>query len=845
MIARVLSRAGWQHGRRHPWQPLLAVLGVALGVAVVTAVDLTRGSAERAFAAATDLVVGRATHHLVGGPLGIDESRYAALRRAGIVDAAPIIETTVVLAGQQGSRLRLFGVDPLAEAPFRDYWGMGRDAAAFPLGELMTRPASALLTAGAACRHGIGVGGEVEITAGSLRKRLQIIGLLDGDARQPALAGGELMVVDIATAQETLDMVGRLTRIDLILDAAAEARVRAWLPPGVDLVEAASRSASLTSMTDAFHTNLQALSLMALLVGFFLIYNSQSFMVVQRRRQFGILRALGVTRNELMRLVLGEAAVLGLLGALLGLGLGWLLAGELVGLVTRTINDLYFALSVGAITPDGLQLLKALLLGLGGSLAAALVPAREAARVAPRTALSRADLEARAAGGAGRALVIGLGLAAAGLAVLALPLRSLAVGFAGLFLVLVGLALTTPAVMRWLCLMLGRVPGLRRSLAARLALQGTVAALSRTGVAAAALMLAVATTIGIGVMVGSFRGSVDQWLSGVLRADYYLSPTAPAMGGAGTALELEVVDRLARQPGVEALSHVRHLELTADEGLTQLAAFHLNEAARQGFQLLAGEGGRDFWDRFEGQDAVLVTESYAWHHRVAPGDSLGLRTAAGARAFTIIGVYRDYGSDLGRVAMSRATYDRHWPGDAWVNGIGLYVSPDFVPAAIEPLLARLDREVTLAASREIREASLAVFDRTFTITEVLRVLAAVIAVIGIFSALLAIQLERTRELGMLKAIGLSAGQLRGMVLGETAVVGAVAGLCAVPVGGLLALMLIQVINRRSFGWSMEFMPEPGVLAGGVLMALTAALLAGLYPAARIARLQPARALRME
>jgi putative ABC transport system permease protein len=503
---------------------------------------------------------------------------------------------------------------------------------------------------------------------------------------------------------------------------------------------------------------------------------------------------------------------------------------------------------VGEVSLTVPSLVKGAGLGLGGSLVAGMVPAREAGGVEPRAALSRADLEMRAGAGARTALLGGVLLAGAGTLVLAVPIRSLVAGFTGLFLVVVGLALTTPALMRGLALGLGGTVVVGRFLPARLAVQGVAAALSRTGVAAAALMLAVATTVGVGVMVASFRASVDDWLGRFLRADYYLSLPASSGTEAGAAMDLELARGVSALPGVRHVSHVRHVTLTTSSGLQQLAVFQLNPEARDGFQFIKQIDNEDIWRSFEEGDVVLVTESYAYLHQVETGDAVSLRTDRGPRPFTIIGVYRDYGSDRGLVALSRDTYGRHWPRDGAVNGIGVYAGPAIDEDRLRMQVAELagpDRQVELVANRAIREASLAVFDRTFTITEVLRLLAGIIAFIGVFSALLAIQLERTRELGVLKAVGVTPGQLRGIVLGETALVGAVAGLYAVPVGTILALLLIEVINRRSFGWGMGLTLDGGVFLSGIVMAVSAALLAGIFPAARMARIQPAEALRSE
>lgn len=845
----VLARASLRDGSRHPWQVLLAALGIALGVAVVTAVDLTKTSASQSFANATDSVVGKTTHQIVGGPRGLDEGLYVRLRRAGLVrELAPVIEVTVRLPDQGDRSVQLIGVDPLVEAPLRGYWAALDEPAAGGARRLIAQPGTALVSQAATDGLGLQVGDALPIVSAGHRASLEVIGVLDAGGRSSALSATELVVVDIATAQETLGMLGRLSHIDLILHSQGQAeQVRALLGADAELIVSETRTEAVANMTRAFHTNLTALSLLALLVGLFLIYNSQTFLVVQRRRQFGILRALGVRRRQLAVVVLVEATAVGLLGTLAGLAVGALLAQALIGLVTQTINDLYYTLSVSRVTLDGVSLGKGVLLGLGGSVVAAALPAREAMRVPPRAAMSRFELERHAVAAVGLAIRAGLALLATGAALLVLPSKAIALGLMGLFSLIMGFALMSPALTVWLSRGLQASGMARHSLALRLALRGVIAALSRTGVAVAALMLAVSHTIGVGLMVGSFRGSVSDWLATLLRADYYISAPASASAGADTVLSTDLAAAIAAIPGVDMISHVRYAKVISPRGMDAIAVYRLNERARGGFRFRANPQPASFWPRFEEGDVVMVSEPYAFHHDLAPGERIRLRTDQGYREFLVAAIYQDYASDRGTIAMSRATYDRHWL-DPGVNGIGVYTGPGFDMAALQQALVALvgaDREVKVVANRTIREASLRVFDRTFRITEVLAWLAGLIAFISVFSALLAIQLERARELGILRAVGVTPRQIRRIVLGETLLIGGAAGLLAIPVGLVLGLLLVYVINRRSFGWTLTLELDPGVIFGGFLLALVAALLAGLYPAARLARVQPAEVLRQE
>lgn len=840
----LLARNSLRYMQRQPWQSALAVLGITLGVAVVVAIDLTQASARRAFDYATAGLAGEATHRIIASGTTLPEQVYRDIRLDGrFRRAAPMVEGRLRVGG---TAVKLLGIDPLAEGALRDSWFAG----AAPDGEtdlptrLINEPGTVFISTPLRDRLD-GLPARLEATNRAGPVSLRPLGVLDPARRQPALHADELIVADIATAQELLGMAGRLSRIELALgDARAEA-LQALLPAGVVLQTLESQRATLGEMTGAFHTNLTALSLLALMVGVFLVYNAQSFAIVQRRTQFATLRAMGLRRGELLALVLVEALACGLAGAVLGCALGIVLARSLLHLVARTINDLYFRTSITGLELDPASLATGVVLAVAGALAAALVPALAAARTPPRLGLSRAALESGARRVVGLAVRLGAGAAVAGLALLLLPGGGLGAGFAGLFLLLSAVALFTPAVLLGLARLLGALAIIARHPAPALTVRSLGASPSRTGTAAAVLTVAVATTIGIGIMVDSFRGSVLDWLDAVLQADYYVST---ATGEPGGGLTLANVAALGRVAGVTDVTHVHRLEVISDSGPANLQVYRFNAPARAGFRFRELAMPRDaFWAALESDDTLMVSEPFASHQGVGAGDQLTLVTPAGPRAFSIGAVYQDYGSDRGSIATSRAVFDRYWRDDA-LTGIGVYVSAGTDEARLRAdLRAALPPALTLdiISNSAIKALSLAVFDRTFAITEVLRVIAALVAMVGTFSALLAIQLERRRELAVLRAIGIGPRQLHGIVIGESALIGLAAGLLAVPAGIMVAVCLVEVINKRAFGWTMDMHIGAGEVLTGVLMAVAAATLAGWYPARRSLRIEPASAMRLE
>ncbi len=924
----ILWRTTLRHLLRRRAQGVLAVSGVALGVAVLVAVDLASASAGRAFQLSTEAAAGRATHQIVGGPDRLPDALLARLVTAGGVVAAPVVEdyVTVVEPGtataaatapggqrpaapRQGSpaaspppgtradvgepaaaprggrdarpprTLHLLGVDPFLEGPVRPELAAGGSAAAGagsgdrdgdgargatgmaggPAALLVT-PGACLLSAPTAEELGLKPGGDFQVRAGGTVRRMHLAGVLrarDADARR---AIADLAVVDIATAQELLGREGRIDRIDLRLASPAAAsggtpgatdapgaarelrRIAALLPPGAQLLDAGERARGLFAMTRAFRVNLAALSLLTLLCGAFLIYNTTTFSVVQRRPLLATLRTLGVTRGQVLGLVLGEAAALAMAGTALGLVGGVLLGRLLLGLVTRTINDLYFVLAVRDLALPASSFLKGAALGLGATLAAALPPAIEAAVTPPRAAATRSLLEARLAQALPRATLLGCCLLAAGGGVLMAP--GLVPGFAGLGAVTVGFALLSPAatvgLMRLLRPPLGALLGWRGKMAA----SGVTASLSRTAVAIAALMIAVSVTVGVGVMIDSFRHTFVRWLDGELQADVYV---AAAGGGVrGGSLPPDFAARAAAVPGVAAVHAIRRTEIATPGGPIRLVAIDNDRHGWNGLELREGDPGT-VWRLVATGDQALVSEPFSRRHDLHAGGHLLLPTAAGPQRLRIAGVFYDYASDVGVVMIGRRNYLRLWH-DPELSAM----SADLAPGAdMDRTIARLrqalgsSRPLVIQSNRALKRASLAIFDRTFLITGVLRLLAGLVAAIGVLSALTALQLERAREIGVLRATGLTPAQVWQLITTQTGLMGLAAGLMSLPAGLVLSAIMVYVINRRSFGWSIRLDLAPAVLLEALLLAVGTAVAAGLYPAWRMARTPPALALREE
>ena len=848
-----LYRLAWRRAARRPLQYVLFVLGVAIGVAMMVSIDLANGSARRAFALSTDAITGKATHRVVGGPAGLDEDIYRRIRaEVGFSPAAPVVEGYVAVPQLGGQPVRLVGIDPFAEPPFRDYFSTTGSGSLSPdaLTTFLTEPNSVILSADAAAANGVALGDTLSIEVNGRRVPARVVGLLRpaDDVTRRALNG--ILFTDLASAQEMLDLRGKLSHIDLIAADAALAPVSAVLPTGVAIETAAARQNAIQQMTAAFEFNLAALSMLALVVGMFLIYNTVTFSVVQRRPLFAVLRMLGATGGQLFTLILGEAILLSLVGSLLGLGLGVLMGRGVISLITQTINDFWFTVNVQDVSVPASTLIRGLVVGVGAAVLAALVPAVEAARTAPQSTLRRSTLESRIRRLLPWLVVAWALLTLIGAALLWLRGGGLLTAFAGLFAVLIAAALLAPPVTALAMRLVAPLSAGLLGVLGRMAPRDIVRSLSRTSIAIAALMTAVSVIVGVSIMVGSFRGTVIEWLDQTLQADIYISPPTVTANRVSGALDPALVETLRAWPDVArtVTSHTVQIELPDFGRLVSLVSVDGDVSNGNRPYAWVREGLDNPWPAMEAGEGVIISEALVLKENLpTPPPPITLPTAEGPRLFPVLAVFYDYSSDQGSVFISDDQYVELWD-DPRISAVGLFVAEgqpvDAVVGALQDALAGRP-DVLVQSNEALRSGSLEIFDRTFAITSALRLLAVIVAFIGVLSALMSLQLERARELGTLRATGMTRRQLWGLTLLETGLMGAVAGLLALPVGYALAWILVYVINVRSFGWTLTMDLKPEYFVQALLVAVGAALLAGIYPSIRVSNMEIASAIREE
>ncbi len=839
--------------RRHPGLALLNVLSVALGIAVYLAIQIANGSASRSFAATVDLVAGKA-HLEVRGE--VDDALWPELaKQPGVAAATALVEAVVTLPELPGEYLRLLGVDLFSGEPFRAFPLGGAAEKGWNLERWLGSPRTVALSADFAQKHGLKAGDILQALVNGTRQPLTILTLLDvGDS--PAAGQARLAVMDIGWAQELLGKAGHLSAVQLLVKEPGRAETVAaelnrWLPAHLHAEPPRQRSTQLQNMVGAFQLNLSALSLVSLLVGVFLVYNTISATVTRRRREIGILRALGATRGEVRALFLGEACLFGIGGIALGGAAGVALAQGLAGAVAQTISSLYVLLSIERALPTTAQCVTAAALGFGAVLAGAWLPASEAARIEPVRALSLGTRAERSAEQAAWWPIAALGCLLMSLAAAVLALRTgpAWLSFGAAFGVLAGFSAFAPAATRgfgagaaWLT----RSVGVVWRMAADFLRRST----HRNAITVAALAAAVAMLTGLTVMIFSFRQSVNAWIERGIVADLFIAPASNEIVGLGATVPPDAITWLRARPEVASVDTFREqtVRVGRDAASSQDALLAVVAGQYRHNLSFAGGGAEGKAARvFSEEGAVAVTESFARRFHVVEGQPLTLLTPRGAQTFPIAGIYSDFTRDQGVVLMDRRTFDRFWDAPE-VQSLAVYLAPGAGWEALTDAFRAefsWQGEFAVYSNRTLRERIFFIFDQTFAVTSVLRTVALVVAIAGVYLSVTTLVAERERDIGMLRAIGASRGQIVRLFVAESAMIGLLASALGLAAGAALAVVLTRVVNPAFFGWTVALRFPWSALAATPLWVTLAAALAAAQPAWVAARGRIAEAVRAE
>jgi len=832
---------------REKTRTALTILGIAVGVAVVVAIQLANQSALRAFRESVDAIAGRANFMIVPDIAPLDERVLLSLQPLWSegVRFAPVIDVEGVLEPAQ-QPIRLLAVDLLSDLHFRDYRYARIDTGTKYelLGDYLSlfKPDAVVLPAPFAHEHGLAIGSAITLNVLGQRRTLVVRGILE--AKGPATAfNGAIALCDIATAQRNFGMIGKLSRIDLLLpDESLASRVK--LPPGVRIERPSRRNDRVERMLRAFRVNLFALAGVALLVGMFLVYNTVLISILRRRRDVGVLKTLGVAPRQIFGAFLVEGLLFGILGSIAGIVLGALLASGILRAVGRTINTLYVASRPEAIELTPGVMAMGLAVGTLLSLVSALHPALEASRVRP-SAMIRPGLQQRVAHRRMLAMLAVACFIAGALISRLPPVDGIAIaGYIAVLFVVAGFSLLAPAIVSTTSRLLSPVLERQFGIVGRLAAVSLPASLRRTSVASAALATATGMMVAVALMVGSFRETVRIWVNQTVSSDLWLRP-AQGLSNAQIALfPPEVGDAVEKTPFIEEIDRIRGKDVVYGDTIIAIGSGEFDVAAKYGdLPMVTPRSGAEALHEAERRRGVLVSESFAIKFKKGVGDFVEVREAR----FPITGIYRDYSNDRGVVVMDRDLYVKTFHDDR-INTIVVYLKPgidhDDARKQLEKLYGpRFGAFVVM--NRDIRAEVMRIFDQTFMITYALLGVAIAVAVLGIVNTLSALILERTRELALLRVAGLSARELRTMIVLESSILGAASTIAGLVMGYALSWILIYVINKQSFGWTIDFYTPTALIAASLAVTFLSSALAGLAPARLAHRIHVASAIKSE
>ena len=871
---------------------LLTLAGISLGVALFISVQLANESILHSFKGTIDAVAGKTTLQITGDDTGLDETLLAMVREEPDVEAvAPVLQTMAAVeegshqakpgaaAGRGGiggreaphgppqmieEPLLVMGVDPFSEAPFRDYPYVGARAAKVESREylnLLLDPQTIFLSETFAGAHGFSTGSTLRLLVDDQAHDFVVRGLLRLEGAARAMQGN-FALLDIAAYQWRFGRVGRLDRIDLIVHEGANVqeliqRLSDRLPGGLVVNRPQQRGAEVERMLAAFQLNLRALSAIALLVALFLMYNTMTMAVVRRRVEIGVLRCLGVSANSILWLFLGEALFLGFFGALAGVPTGLVLAQWTLSTMGQTVSALYTPVIVRNVVIQPYILMEGLALGCIVSLVAGMVSVRDATQVIPREVLHKGSYEASKGLSYRKTALLGLFLLL--LALFFSQLRPPGLtnnpagiafkpifGYASALLLLLGFSCLTPLATVSLHSLI-HLPLRWISTELRLASHSLVSTLGRSSTAAIAILIGLAMMGGMMIMIKSFRATVEAWINQTVSADLFVIPAARTVSGLEARMSKEVLDELRVVNGILAIDPVQNHRISLSGEQVMLSARDL-QVLKDHSRLLMVEGSaQKAVEQAIDHGQVLVSEPLAFRHGIKPGDRIDLSTPLGTVGLTVAGVFYDYTTDGGRVLMDRGLFRRYWRDDR-ITTIGLYLQSGVNSEAIrQGLLQQLGKNhrLLIISNRELRAEILNIFDQTFAITYALEVIAVLVAILGVMNTLFTTILERKREIAILRVLGSTQAQMRKIIVYEAlliSIIGITLGLAA---SLLLSQVLIHVINKQSFGWTILFYPSWLSLGQAILSVLLASLLSAYLPARRTSKIRLTEALQYE
>lgn len=842
-MIRLLRFISWRHLLRHRLRTVLTFLGIVLGVAVIVAIAIVNRTLVSSFQRTIELVAGKAVLQVSNGESGLREDLYPLIRDTpGIRDAAPAVEGFLPIVGVKGERLFVYGVDFLADFSVREHQFAGTPFGLESALDFIAQPDSIALTESLSRRLALPLGSRVTLATSRGARSYTVQALLQeqGSAR---VFGGSFALMDLPVAQSALGKEGKLDIVDLTIAEGekierVKERIRERLKGSAQVERPQERGEQIESLLTSFRVGLFFVSLVALFVGFFLIYNTVSVSVVQRRREIGTLRCLGMTRRDVLALIMIEAAIIAVAAAVVGIEAGVILAQAALLSVGQSVGNLFLQMDLGrgALTMRDLRL--ALGSGIGVSLLAALYPAWEATRISPLQSYRETAWSPRSQS-VSRATALGLFLLAFSPVMLFVSPPGLgevgrfSLGVAAMLVFLLGLSFLSPiSVLGWVRFLWGFLSGSELRLASDSLRRSPI----RAGVTIATLIISLASIFTIAAFVHSVRGSLLSWVDQMVTADLIVSSGARTAGPRNVPLREELAEEIKALPGVQVLDLYRLIRSTYQGRPILVESFSARASAAVRSLPMAQGDGRRALEQMAGEAGVIISESFRAKFGKAIGDTIELSTPSGLVSFKVLGVYIDYSSDAGSVLMERSLYRKIWR-DELVDAFDLWLAPG---ADQERVIRRIKEnygekyQLFVSTHRELRDAVVNIMEQSFVVNYAVEIVAVIVAIFSVINTLLASVLDRTREIGVLRAIGATRGQLRKMVMAEAGWIGLLGGILGLIAGSVMSYHHVVYNTKLLTGWTFQYYYPLGFALWCLVLSVALCLLAGYIPARRAA-----------
>lgn len=849
-MLQLLQTLSWRHARRHRLRTVLTFFGICLGVSVIIAIAIVNRSLTTSFQRTIDQIAGKAVLQVSNAESGIPESVFPAIRDTpGVGDAAPAVDGFLPVTDREGERLYVYGVDFLTDSAIREHRFIGHGEEIERALDFIAQPDSIALTESFARRLHLPLGAEISLMTSRGRENYTVRAHLkeQGTAR---VFGGNFALMDLPVAQRAFGKEGRLDIVDLTVAESAsiemvQQRLGERLYGIAEVERPAKRGEQIEALLVSFRVGLFFVSLIALFVGFFLIYNTVSVSVVQRRRELGTLRCLGMRRGELMRFITVEALILALAGSLAGTVFGWFLAQGALAAVGETVGNLFSLVGVGGGGLSAREVAVAVASGTTVAVAAALYPAWEATQLSPLESATQAAWRPASRATGSRVMILGVVFFLATPTLLMLsplgvgPVAQFSLGITAMLAFLLGLACFCPAIINhgvmWFWLSALRMPAYSW-VEARLAADSLRRNPARAGMTVATLVISLAAIFTIATFVNSVRGSLLAWVDQMVTADLIVSSGARTAGPRNVPLSEDPALDFKSVPGVKLVDYYRLIRSTHRGKPIVIESFSARESAGvRNLPMAAGDGALALRELGEGR-GVIVSESFQIRFNKKTGDSVELSTPSGPIAFKILGVYVDYSSDAGSVLLDRAMYKKYWRDDL-VDAFDLWLEPHADQAEV---IARIKQEygerytLFISTHRELREAVVRIMEQSFVVNYAVEIVAIIVAIFSVINTLLASILDRAREIGMLRAIGTTQAQIRKIVVMEAAWLGFLGGVLGLFAGTIMAYHHVVYNTKVLTGWTFQFYYPVEVAALCVVASVAVCMLAGYGPAKQAA-----------